>query len=667
MSVVWPGSWRAGKGCETGADRGDLSTRLVVGSREPHWASRPVGPPLDRRASPGAAGPWTLGQPTLPMDDVISESSPASGASPEVLVPLPRKTWPTPPSESPASGPARVLAARRARLLALAVVAGLSALLLTYWYRYAPVVPIWDGWFWIGQGRAFAEGGFGRLLHETHPLVYSDHLYLLPSSIALLVGPLFDYSFRPFALACVLALIGSGLVFFRLARGAGVGFLGATLAFLSVTSLRHWENMLLGFQLGLPLCVLLGCLALVVAERRKDVLGLASAGGLCVAAALCSSGGFTLVAVLFLVRWFDLRRPRWWIAVGIAGALVLPLLHFLLLYLYDVSFIASALGKVSWHQLPATFQHAVKLLGGGVVGGRVAAPVGFFLWAGACALVVTRVRKTRRIDAVSGLAIWGLLNALAIAAGRQPFVEPASRHEIFVAPAIGACAIGLAQILSRFASARAPAYTALFVGFTWCFSDNWIDAQNYKQIVSDGDLEARFALVSMAHGDVLSAEELGRVNPYPTEHVRGLLQYVIERRWLIFSGADTAFQEHHDLPSRDFGGVQATRAADRVEFSGPGYVFEEYECPFGSGCAVQLVVDASATGAATAGILVLGPNGVETSNFVAALPNDGAFARSTTRGLVQAGSKLRAYVYANSPADSARVRAFSVRLLNAAP
>ncbi len=245
-----------------------------------------------------------------------------------------------------------------------------------------------------------------------------------------------------------------------------------------MATLRHWENLLLGFQLGLPMCVLLGCAALYVAHARKDVRGLLIAGALCVASALCSSGGFALVPVMFLVRWFDLARPRIWIWLGVSAAVILPALHFLLLYLYGVSFIAAALAKVSLNQWAEILQHAAKVLGGGVVGGRAAAPLGLALGAGACALLVARVRAQRRIDVVSGFALWGLVNALTIAAARQPFLEPASRHEVFVAPAIGACAIGLAGLLGRLTTARAPAWTALLVGHLWCFSDNWLDARN---------------------------------------------------------------------------------------------------------------------------------------------------------------------------------------------
>ncbi len=53
----------------------------------------------------------------------------------------------------------------RARLAVIAVLGVAVYSILSYWNVAAPVVPIWDGWFWIAQGKSLAEGGVSRLLH----------------------------------------------------------------------------------------------------------------------------------------------------------------------------------------------------------------------------------------------------------------------------------------------------------------------------------------------------------------------------------------------------------------------------------------------------------------------------------------------------------------------
>lgn len=547
------------------------------------------------------------------------------------------------------------------------VIVAMSLWLLTYWYENAPIIPIWDGWFWVAQAKSFAEGGLSRLLQQDHPLVYNDHFYLVPSLIALVLGPLFDYSFRPFAFLCVISLILTGIAFYRLARAHGVQPVGALVAFLAVASFRHWENLLLGFQLGLPLCVLLGTVALMMADKRRSLAGFVVAFSVAVASVLSSSGGIAVLIVLILMRWFDPRRTRRWVLVGVATALLLLGIHYGLKAVYSVSFVDIALAKYSPRLWPESFIHALKLLGGGIAAGQAAVPLGLAVFAGTCALIVVQVRRTQRFDALCGLGLWGLLNALLIAVGRMPFDNPASRHEVFVAPAIGACAIGLVRLVDSLRGARLPVYVMLFAGLFWAAADNRIDARGYEQIISDSDIETRFALIAVASGAEVTPADLYKVYPYPPTYVRELLEFTAARNWMIFSGSVPQFEVREGLPDRTFGASRAEFVDGRLEFSGCGYLYNEIPSTSASGCVLEMYSEIEAIGTVTAGFILLNPEGAEYSNLNDVVPAKGLAVPVRVRAWVKPGSMARAYVYANGPDDRVKITSFSVRILQAGP
>lgn len=552
---------------------------------------------------------------------------------------------------------------RLGRLAAGAAIALLSCWLLAYWQRSAPILPQWDGWHWIEQAKAFEEGGFRQLLREQHPFVYGQHFYLLPSMLALALGPLVDFSARPLALLSVFSLIGCGLIFYRLARLSGVDRAGAVAAFLAVASFRHWENMLLGFQLGLPLSVFLGSLALVVADTRRTARGRWLSGALVLGAALSSSGGLVAVPVLILVVGFDPSRRKRFLAIGAGIAILAAALHFGLLALYDASFIGDASHSYRLELWPAVLEHGVLLLGGALVSGSAAAPAGWALLAGTLAMLIVQFRRTRRIDALGGLALWSLLDVLVIAGARQPFEAPASRHAIFAAPALGVCVIGLGRMLSGIAWARVPSNVASIACCAGLTTYNYKDAVDYEALIFQANLQLHFYMLAQARGETLTPEELLNVYPFAPEPIRSVMQYTIDRHWTIFDGRDNSFASHRELPTQTADEARANLVSGIVEFSGAGHVYTDYESPYSTGCAMQLSAEVATLGSAGLGIILLDSSGVPYDNLSVPVPPSSDFVWVEMRAVAKAGSTLRPYVFASAPEDHVRIKSFVVRML----
>jgi hypothetical protein len=552
---------------------------------------------------------------------------------------------------------------RLGRLAAGAAIGLLSCWLLAYWQRSAPILPQWDGWHWIEQAKAFEEGGFSQLLREQHPFVYGQHIYLLPSLIALALGPLVDYSARPLALLSVLSLIACGLTFYRLARWSGVDRAGALAAFLAVASFRHWENMLLGFQLGLPLSVCLGSMALVVADARRSARGRWIAGALALGSALSSSGGLVVAAVLILVVGFDPSRRKRFLAIGAGIAILAAAVHFGLLALYDSSFLGDASDRYGLELWPTILAHGVLLLGGALVSGSAAGPAGWVLLAATLTVIVVQFRRTRRIDALSGLALWSLLAVFIIAGARLPFDAPASRHAIFAAPALGVCVIAVGRMLSTVAWARVPSNVALIAGCVGLTTYNTKDAVNYEWIISDADLQLRFYLLAQADGETLTQEELLNIYPFAPEPIRSVMQYTIDRHWMIFDGRDNAYESHHALPTQGANEATGNLVAGVLEFSGPGQLYTDYDCPYSTGCAMQVSAEVGTLGSANLGIILLDSTGVPYDNFNVVVPPSPDFKWVELRVRARAGSTLQPYVYASTAEDHVRIKSFVVRIL----
>lgn len=561
-------------------------------------------------------------------------------------------------------------ASRRGRWLALAVLVAIGAWIAVFAYRYAPLVPLGDGWTWIAHAKAYSERGLSGFWEE-QPMVHAQHLYLLPSSIALVLGPLVDYSFRPFAFLSSALVLGCGLALYRVGRAAGLGRYEALAVFAAVTTLRHVENLLFGFQIGLPLSVLFGIGAIVCAGSSRGRGATLLALGLAAGSLLCSSAGVLSCAVVIAVRWLDLRRPRTLLASALAILALVVLSHVALTRMVERSFFADEVALVSFSSAPRIARDFVKLLGGGLVGGAAATPFGLVVLAAGIARVVVSVRASRRVDVLSGLALFGLAATLAIAIARAPIQTPDSRHAIFAVPAVAVCVLDLVRWLSarapQHSSARVALAASLAVGLAWLHADAHLDAMAlYRQSVA-WDLDTRLFLGAIAGDGKLSAEEIRQVNPGETERIRSLMEYARDRKLAISSPSYHGLVVHDGLPTRFAQAARGELQAGILHLSGSGYVYERSRCTFPSGGVARLSVDVAVQGQATFGFIVRGADGVEKANVAATLEPGADFAVRSIRARAAEGDELDAYVFSASEADSVRLRSFSTVLVQSSP
>jgi hypothetical protein len=546
----------------------------------------------------------------------------------------------------------------RERLAVYAIIALVALWIFSYSYAHAPLIPMADGWTWIAHAKGYHDGGLAGLWRE-HPLVHAQHLYLLPSLVAFVVGPWVDYSYRPFAFLSVALLVACGITLYRVARRLGLRRWEALVVFLAVASIRHYENLLFGFQIGFPLCVVLGSWAVLVADARRDGRGLCAAFGLALGSTASSSAGIVACIVVACVRWVDPLRAQKWLVLAIAAAALFLAIHWTLTAMYDWSFVADALSGITWSTWSRVFLDALLLLGGGVTGGAAGTPVGLGLFVGVCLVVGARVRETRRIDGLSGLALLSLLMVLAVAVARSPLEETCSRHAIFAAPAVGVVAIWLVR-LSRTWSVPAAACSVVFaIASIWLYADAHVDALHYLDIVRAQEIDER---LDLARTQPLGPEEEEQFNPHDAHMVqRRLMAFTLERRLSIFSPRYDGIEIHAELPALATGEAQGVvDEAGVLQFAGAGYVYDKYVCRFESGCTARLSVDVSVQGQATIGFIIRDVNGVERDNVGYWLPPAKPdFRVHSFKAEAKQGETLDAYVFAPDAQTVVRIRSFT--------
>jgi hypothetical protein len=553
------------------------------------------------------------------------------------------------------------------RAIALGIAVTASVALLAYPYVGAPVVPVWDGWTWIAHAMYYAQGGMGTLMRETG-LNHGDQVYALPSLIALFAGPALDYSLRPLAFLSAGLVIAAGAVFYRLARDSGLGPLEGLAVFLSVSSYRHFENLLLGFQLGLVLCAFTGVLAIIAAGEWRGTRGLVAAVLLALMSAASSSAGIFAAAVVVLIRG---NRPgsRYgglvaiMVAIALIGAFQYAIARF---GLTPRSFLAHLLPQLGPGAIPRLFLDWIRVLGGGVLGGKAATIAGLVVAAGAGVVVIESIVRERRLVTQAGLAVFSLLATLAVAVARSPIDEPSSRHAIFAAPAVGVCAIRLMRAW-RPALRSATGIAAMAIGLAWLQADAMVDAQGHRKAIALWESDTRLYLLALEGGGRLSNDEIGRVNPGPPNFIRRLMEFTRERQWTIFSPRHRQWEIHEELPALAHAGARTMASTVPMQFAGPGYVYNRHSCGHASGCVARLSVDLEANGAATVGIIVRRADGTERSNeFVPARRERGASTQSV-RVTVAEGETMEPYVFAYASEVVVAIASFRFVMVKSAP
>jgi len=172
------------------------------------------------------------------------------------------------------------------RLAPRLVFAACAAVLLLFTGFSAMTSPYWDSWAWVEWLRQYqaGEAGLGDLLVRAH----NEHPYGLPGVSFIMLGAPTGYDFRvPSLLSALVVCLNAWLVLATIRRAGGGrhALVGATLVCLS---LRSSENLLYGFQLGFPLTLLFGLLAIRGALARGP-FGLACMAAALVAGSFCSA------------------------------------------------------------------------------------------------------------------------------------------------------------------------------------------------------------------------------------------------------------------------------------------------------------------------------------------------------------------------------------------
>ena len=539
-----------------------------------------------------------------------------------------------------------------------------SVLLWLYVWESAPVVPIWDAWLWIAQARAYLNGGVGAVVRNVG-LANNEHLYALPSLIFLLVGPWIDYSQRPFALTGVALLIAFGVFFYGVARSAGLGRFGALLVFLVVASFRHYENLLIGFQFGVVLSVFAGAAAVFMSGHRSGRATLAAALSLALVSAASSAVGVIALGLVVTIGVVDWKSPKRMVLAGI-GLGVFVLLGGIALYSIELTgkgYFAAMAKAFHGTSVAGILAGWARVMGGGLVAEKVAATatgLAAITWLVGC--LAEGLRRDRRISGLSGLALFSLLSTLAVAWGRFPVIEAASRWAIFATPGI---AVGLIWLLLRLAKEGKPQPAlngALAFLVVWLAAFHHDDANAYRQRTEAWGAEVGANLADLKTGGMPSVAEIGRVNPGPPDFIRKLMTFY-NRKGPSSGEGGPAIEVIRTLPSSVAPGATIRQDGELLALTGPGYTYNRLTCAQESGCLIRLAVDISAAGKATVGIIVRNPDGTERVNANHPVPASSSFSVQTVSVAAAFREIVDPYVFCFTQDDTARIREFKVLIV----
>ncbi len=546
------------------------------------------------------------------------------------------------------------------RALVIAAACAMTVAIGLYAFRAAPTIPVFDGWLWISQLRAFDVAGFLPAVWE-FGFRAQEHIYLIPSLAFLATASIFDGSYRPFALTSFALLVVLGLLFYRLARSLGTGPLAALLAFLVVVSFRQYHNVLFGFQFGLVLSLVAGVIAIDVADRYRSPRGLAGAIALGVLASFSSGAGIFALGLVLAVRATEWRR-RSALVVAATYAIFVGLLG-LALYLDATQrphFLGRIFAELRARPVAQVIVDWVDIVGGGVAVGGAATLVGLVVLCSVAWNVAVDVRQHRRLHALPAIALFSLVSTLAIACIRSPIYDLASRWAVFAAPAIVAVIIWSSRALSSRSLQRGLIVSLTGAFAVWLAANQYVEAVGYAKQLDPWALRVRTDLASLRAGEPITNEQLrqDRINPTLPNAIGTIARYYVERfPDRVTSDDQVALVQ--GLPQSVAWQARLTPDGDGLALTGHGYAYKHVECTFPSGCHVQLVAELSASGAGTLGIIVRESGGNE-RNVNRPLPDDGAFHVQTIAVDVANGDGVDPYVFSTSESDRVRIRSFGI-------
>ncbi len=449
---------------------------------------------------------------------------------------------------------------------------------------------------------------------------------------------------------------------FRLARAAGLGRFAALLVFLTVVSLRHYENLLIGFQFGLILSVLAGSVAVWLAGETSGPRNVALATLLAVISAASSAGGLIALGLVLAIGVVDWKVPkRALLAIAVVGLVVV----LAAIALYSVEsireqYFARMARSLQGKSVAQVLFDWVRVMAGGLVPDKASTAAGLMITAGVVGGLAGDVRRNRRISGFAALALFALLSTLVIAWGRSPVTEVASRWGIYAAPAIAVGLIWLVRGLSAWTRDRSMVAINVTLAsvMIWLAAANAIDAGAYAKHIDAWQADNRASLIYLKAGLAVSDADIARVNPGPPDFIRQLMTFFNEHGPQA-GERETGLAVLNVMPTDVARQASISRDGDLVLLRGPGYTYRRMTCDHESGCLVRLSVDVSAEGRATTGIIVYNPDGSARVNNYQDIPTPG-FSVKTVSAAVAFREKFDPYVFCYTDHDTARIREFKV-------
>ena len=333
------------------------------------------------------------------------------------------------------------------RLPILLGVVAPGLVLLSFVYRFAVNVPIYDEWNFMPAVGTFYEGG------DWWPMViehYGEHRIVLPRLVILYLSLLTDYDVRVEQyLAALLMIGGVGICWALLRRTGGPAWAIVPIGWLYLST-AQFENLLVGWQFQIPMMnfFVVAAVYLVSSDRRLLVVPAV----ICAAAATFSFANGMMVwpAGLVAVAADGRAGRRWslWIWISSAALAVTA-------YRWDYhgfdrppsGYLDAAFTR-PWNAL----RMAVSLAGNNFGEGRISVmlPAGVAVLAVSAAVLVLVWRRREFRPSLPWISLW-LFSALSVAAvtlGRSFEWERLVTPSRFLTVAIF-LPVGLLVLLSR--------------------------------------------------------------------------------------------------------------------------------------------------------------------------------------------------------------------------
>jgi len=416
------------------------------------------------------------------------------------------------------------------------VVAAPAVLMLAYAAKFGVRIPIWDGWSWILLLKEYQSGE--RSLLGVLSFVHIEHPYGLPSALFIAVGYPFRYRFDPVCVVCAGFICVGALVFLRGAhRDSLRGLFNFLLIAAVLLSLRQCDNILYAFQLGFPITVALGLIAIYSAVKIGEMETTRTAAAwiallvFLLSAAMLSSAAAPACFVgaalpLFLSRGTQALRAL--MAVALAAAFWVGR------YIFSIFRHTRARPEEAGGAADALVGF-LSVIGSGLTDSRAGSVIaGLVILATFVILLVVLRRQGRQPVFLISVGLFSLALAATVTAGRGGMggIVP-GRYTSFTLPLVAATLALLflwlrEQPLLRRRMAMAACAILLGISIAKGTAVAWDSGKV-------AHTQAAILAAIMKREGPKSAQEIGLLNPGPTTLIDSLVQFLKEEKYNLFA------------------------------------------------------------------------------------------------------------------------------------